>query len=422
MKIVYLAHSRIPSLSANSIHVMKMCGAFAALGHEVHLVLPDQDKESAGVADVFEHYGITHPFPITKVPMPHGKSGKKRLVAVDMAEVAHTAAPDLVYARHLRAALVATSMGLPVFYELHHLPEKAAGWIAAAKSVRQKVGAIKARYVDRKSKLATLHRAGALDEPGSVFERLIASPNFLRLIVITHALKQALLKLYPDLEGRIEVAPDGADLPPAQTSPAPLQGPAAELEVGYTGHLFPGKGMEILPGLAQLCPRTNFHIIGGRDEHLRYWKEVLAPERNVFFYGAVAPQAVPGYLQALDVCLLPNQPQLHVRSSGGTAGADIAPFTSPLKMFEYMAAGKAIVASDLDVLKEVLVHGQNCLLCRHDDPQEWANALSLLRDGAGLRRRLGSQALEDFCAHYEWRARARRIVRLFSECQKTAVR
>jgi hypothetical protein len=69
MKLVYLANTGIPSRAANSIHVMKMCQAFAKNGHDVTLILPDRRDVERDVADPFAFCGVAHCFQLTKLPV-----------------------------------------------------------------------------------------------------------------------------------------------------------------------------------------------------------------------------------------------------------------------------------------------------------------------------------------------------------------
>jgi glycosyltransferase involved in cell wall biosynthesis len=115
---------------------------------------------------------------------------------------------------------------------------------------------------------------------------------------------------------------------------------------------------------------------------------------------------VQGYLAAFDVVLLPNQRK--VTTSGGKG--DIGRWTSPLKAFEYMAAGKAILASDIPVLREVLEDGVNALLCEPDDIGSWLNALQKIGSQPEYRKALGLNARDIFERQYTWQARAENIV------------
>src|SRR5690606_28470778 len=83
-------------------------------------------------------------------------------------------------------------------------------------------------------------------------------------------------------------------------------------------------------------------------------------------------------------------------------------YTSPLKLFEYMAAGRPIVASDLHALREVLRHDENALLVAPDSPAALAEALRRLIDGRELSRRLAQRARQD-AAEYGWDTRALRL-------------
>ncbi len=97
--------------------------------------------------------------------------------------------------------------------------------------------------------------------------------------------------------------------------------------------------------------------------------------------------------------------QKHVAAS---SGGDIAAYLSPMKLFEYLACGRAILSSDLPVLREVL-NPDNAILLDAEDVEGWSNALRLLQNDAQLRAKLGEHARRD-AALYTWEARARAIL------------
>jgi glycosyltransferase involved in cell wall biosynthesis len=112
----------------------------------------------------------------------------------------------------------------------------------------------------------------------------------------------------------------------------------------YAGHLYGWKGADTLIGAARTAPTISFVIIGGTVEHVAAARLRSRTIPNLSFLGHQPKALVPKYLAAADVLLLPN-----VAST-----TESARYTSPLKLFEYMASGVPIVASDLPSLREIL--------------------------------------------------------------------
>jgi glycosyltransferase involved in cell wall biosynthesis len=115
----------------------------------------------------------------------------------------------------------------------------------------------------------------------------------------------------------------------------------------------------------------------------------------------VPPADVANHLSRADILVLPN-----------SANAVSSRYTSPLKLFEYLAAGRPIVASDLPALREVLRDGINALLVPADDPAALAASLLRLIQDRPLAARLARTAFDD-AALYSWDARAARLESLF---------
>jgi glycosyltransferase involved in cell wall biosynthesis len=177
--------------------------------------------------------------------------------------------------------------------------------------------------------------------------------------------------------------------------------------VGYAGRFLGGQtGIE--KGIGTLVEafealsadeslrRVYLALVGGPESCLdplraRLGERLLAP-------GMVPPDAVPGYLRAFDVCAM-----------APPWNDFFAYYTSPLKLFEYMASGTPLVASDLPSTAEVIRDGVNGLLVPPSDAAALADALRRLRDDPALGQRLAAQAARDVRA-YAWDARARRIL------------
>ncbi len=265
-----------------------------------------------------EQYGLLTPFEITWLPT------HPRLKRYDFAWQAVRAArawgAQAVYTWVPQAALLALWQHTPALLELHDRPTGRIGpWI---------------------------------------FRQVARHPGQKRLLFITQALRQV-LEREQNVRVRPEealIAPDGVDLERYANLPSAAEarrrlGLPEGLTAGYTGHLYPGRGMEVLVALARALPEVNFLWVGGRPSDVTQWRAQAAQMglANITLTGFVPNARIPLYQAAGDILLMPYERSVSVSGGGNTA--DIC---SPMKMFEYMAAGRAILSSDLPVLHEVL--------------------------------------------------------------------
>jgi glycosyltransferase involved in cell wall biosynthesis len=221
--------------------------------------------------------------------------------------------------------------------------------------------------------------------------------------VISHALAEEYLDLFGALvRGRVTVAPDGAD-PPNGDGLRPTS--AGGLTLGYVGNLYPGKGMEMIAKLAERLPGFRFQVIGGSQPETARWRGRVGAA-NVVFHGHVPHAEAQARMRACDILLAPFQRAVWI----GDEHAEIGRWMSPLKIFEYMASGRPMIASDLPVLREVLRHGANALLVDPEDPEAWVRAIEMLVADQELRHRLAAQARDDLARNYTWNQRAERIL------------
>ena len=370
MKIIYISNSIIPSRTANSIHVMKMCQAFAENGHEVVLLAPNRKHEyEANVEDIYQYYGVKENFKLKKLPHPSIRGGVYIYALFVFIYILLNRA-ELVYGRFLHGCYLASLAHPNIVFESH------------------------APIFERNNIQFKL------------FKRLIKRKSFKKLVVISQALKQVYLDNGYLSDDQILVAHDGADKPKDLITKAELKGNQSNVHVGYVGHLYQGKGVEVIANIAADLPSNiSVHIIGGLEKDIQYWQKKISHE-NIHFYGFIPQSEVWKYLNALDICLLPNQKVVH---SYGTdhKGQNISDYTSPLKMFDYMAHGKAIISSDLPVLREVL-NENNSMLVTPEEVDEWITAIKYL-ETVDNRSALAEQAYFDFYV-YSWSNRAQNIL------------
>jgi glycosyltransferase involved in cell wall biosynthesis len=368
MRIVCIASSQVPSDTANSIQVMKVCQAFTQLGHELLLLVPGSPPNDLDEAALWHHYGIRHPFAIEWL---EGRS--RRLFPWKAARQALQMDADLVYCWTLQAAVLAMLAGKPVLVELHDLPG----------------GRFGPRWL----------------------KWLLRLPGRKRLLPISAALSHA-LRLPEEVT---LIAPDGVDLERYSDLPDPsIARRQARLPdactVLCTGHLYAGRGAALFLSLAARFPASSFVWVGGRPVDVQTWID-LAAERgltNITFTGFVPNEDIPLYQAAADILLMPYGAAISTSSGGNTAR-----FCSPMKMFEYMASGRAIVTSDLPVLREVLDESMT-VFCPPEDAGAWGTALSRLIADPALRGQLGQRARQAV-ERYAWIERARRSLEAFHE-------
>jgi glycosyltransferase involved in cell wall biosynthesis len=362
MNILYLSGFFLPSRAAHGVHAMRMCQALAQNGHQVVLFGCRHKREPT--CDLYGYYGVDHTFAVKLLPGARVRGGTLVSLPSLYRELkGHTRRDTLVYARSIYGASLAARMGFRIVYETHAPPPHALiHWLE---------------------------------------KRLFKAEGFQKLIVISHRLE----RIYEGFYGRIRrvaVCPDAAQIPPADAPEYAWPCPTDRLQIGYVGHLYRGRGIDLILRCAGRRPDYAFHIVGGTERDIRRWKRQGGP--NVYFHGFVPPARVPAVLCRCDILLMPYQKGLSLSGRN----IDTSAWMSPMKLFEYMAARKAIIASDLPVLREVL-HEGNAILVSPDDLDGWLSALHRCEDPA-YRVRLATVAYEEFLANYTWDKRAARAL------------
>ena len=366
MRILYISNSIIPSRTANSIHVMKMCQAIAESGHEVVLIAPNKKINLENdILDVYEYYGVKKNFKIKKLWYPNF-IGRAILYSLSIFfYLIFSKKFNLIYGRFLFGCYLASLLKNDVFFEAHDpIYER--------------------RYLEY-----------------IVFKNLIKSSHLKKIIVISNELKEIFLKKKFLDQNKIFVAHDGADEVKNFDVKISLLGNKKNIKVGYVGNLYRGKGLEVVSSIYKKVKNDiEFHIIGGSKNDIEFWKNKI-DGGNVYFYGFVPQSELSKYINSLDICLLPNQMKLFISGVG-----NISSYTSPLKLFDYMSHKKAIIASDIKVLREVL-NEKNSILVKCDDFEEWINAIESLKTPLS-RKKIEDQALNDFHI-YSWSNRVKKI-------------
>lgn len=387
MKIFYIAPSVMPSRSAHSVHIARMCEALSATGHELFLFIKSPFQKYEKLKTTIEEY--------YKVNLAAGQiiaftGFGKTAITIQIAlmsvlqiclDAIRGHRPDIIISRNLYASfLMGFLFRQRIIFETH--------------------------YVERGFR--------------SLLQRSLLRCSWVKTVVVSWALKTYFTQRDNLPDKQIMVLPDAA--------PAGIKKLSAEEKrairfrycdkikfdqfravVGYFGHLYPGRGIEIIQHLAMLHPDVAFIVFGGNEEDLQKIKNRTLPS-NLYLMGYLQYSHVLHAMGMMDVLLMPYQKQVYI----GMGETDTAQWMSPMKMFEYMAVGVPFIASRLPVLEEVLVDGRNCLLAIPDDPVDWSNCLNRLLDNQELANRTAITAHEEYEKNYTWLIRAQKMIDLVS--------
>jgi glycosyltransferase involved in cell wall biosynthesis len=384
--ILSFADTRFPIERANGVQTMATCHALAARGHHVTLLVKG---DSAKVArDPFQFYGVA-PLPSLVIEAV-GAAGAKRLQMLWAGlRRALTSGVELIYTRDLGlAALLARvpkSRRPALVYESHGIaPIWAAARPALLGNAEPAPSARKLERLDRREAVVWRH-ANAY-------------------VTITQTLADDLGSRY-GTRNHVFVVPDGANPATNLHKPHPS---SSRVQAAYSGHLYPWKGVDVFLQALAAAPDVDGLIVGGHPgeadlARVRALADSLGLGHRLMIAGLLPPTEVSSALAGAEIFVLPN-----------TATAVSERYTSPLKLFEYLALGGAIVASDLPALREVLTHDQTALLVPPGDAAALAQALTTLAADRALRERLSAAALAR-SAHFTWARRAERLERAFTE-------
>lgn len=357
MKILY--HHRTLSKDGQNVHIEELIAAFRRAGHEVHVVGPTSYKDAAFGSDGGFASRIRHALPASVGELiEFAYSG---LAFYRLMKAYRAFRPDVLYERYnlflLSGAWLQKITGIPYFLEVN-APLAEERRLNSGLSLR-KLAHWCERYVWRAANV---------------------------VLPVTQVLANYVMAAGVTAR-RIQVLPNGIDL---KHFPRSLSGDAVRRKhgleqktvIGFTGFLREWHGLpaivDVMRTLTAQGYDLHFLVVGdgqGRPA-LEQAAKTAGIEDRITITGIVDRHEIPAYVASFDIAVQPKATE----------------YASPLKLFEYMALGRAIIAPDQPNLREILVDGKNALLFSPDDPASLANALSRLIVGADLRAEIGTGA------------------------------
>jgi len=371
MKLIYIANIRIPTEKAHGVQIMKMCEAFSNQGVEVKLVVPKRDNKIK--MNIWEYYNQKPNFEIEylritdfmKLEIPRisfflqSRSFLKSVLSYLKKEEF-----DLIYCRDLLFIKHLGKLNNNLFCELHSLPKSF-----------NKNDLSKAKGV----------------------------------ITITQGLKNDLIKKGVSKD-RIMVVPDGVDLNKFDINISKKEArekvklPLDKKIVLYVGHLYKWKGAHILAEAAKMMNNDiKVVFVGGTDKDMLEFKKKYGSIENIEIKGHISYSSIPFWMKSADVLVLPNSAKKDISEK----------WTSPMKMFEYMASKRPIVASDIPSIREIL-NKNNAVLVEPDNPKTLAEGINSILKKLNFSAKISMQAWKNI-SQYTWDKRAESILRFIKK-------
>lgn len=396
MNIAVLSAGRIPTERAHSIAVTKNANGFRKLGHSADLLTVEryyEAKNKHSIEDVNEYYDIDpsiqiqyfrdSPLFFLKDHKPIGyissllrklSAGRLKYVLDPerrMVDVCANGEYDFCYCRTYRSAYYAIQRGIPTVIESHN-PDPTH------------------RELSRVLNLAD-------------------KSSFRGLVTISEKLIERFVEYGVPAEKTLALQ-DGVDIerfksvPDQQAVRRQLSLPTTDDLVVYTGTLYKEKGIAHIIEVAAKMPDVTFVLVGGPDKKRKQWADRVRNDGldNIRFEGFVPMSTVPTYQSAADILVMPYDT---------TVEFDVMDIdtTSPLKMFEYLAAARPIISTDIPAISRTIDHGRNGLLASPNDTGEIALLIQRVLDDKEFATELGRNARET-AKRYQWKNRCQKII------------
>lgn len=320
MRISYLFNSSIPSHNAGSIQVIKTCEGLAAENHKVFLITPDTGLKT-GIKNFYDLKFLPKRIKL-KYFKVYPKGLKYYMFSIFSVIKAISLKADLFVTRNLFTLIVLNFLRKKTIIEIHH----------------------------------DLANEGRIVRFLYKNFRILNSKNILRVVAITKSVKRFLIQKHNVDKKKIKVIPSASSL--NFTFKALKK--KKKYRVGYFGSLEKSKGSEFVINLAKIDKINDYYIYGGQKDDI---KEIRKKNnyKNLFLKEFIPYKQLKFHLNKMDILIMPSN-KVTLRSLGGIG--NIAKYTSPLKLFDYLAAGKLIIISDLKVFNEIVQNNKHCIVMR----------------------------------------------------------
>jgi glycosyltransferase involved in cell wall biosynthesis len=349
--IYYVAELNLPSKSAYSIHVMKMCEAFSKLGFKINLFVISNKNTNL----IYKSYNLKEKFYINSIFNTFIKLNFIYRIIFSLKILLKNFEKNSIFiSRSIIFALIASAIKKKVILELHH----------------EITGFSKLFYN---------------------FLNSLNLINNLNYILLSKKLNK-IYKINSKKKIILDDAVNISDFKLKKTS-------KYKKTCVYIGSFFEGKGVEQIFRLAALNKDIKFHLYGDKN-----FLNVNKKLKNIKIFNFINYNKIPKTLSKYEIALMPYQKKVRGRGS-----IWLEKYMSPLKMFDYLAAKMIIIASDLKVYKHILVNNYNSLLLKINDDVLWSQKIRIMLKSNPKKNKLKSNAYKT-ANKYTWEKRCKKII------------
>ena len=378
--ITYLSNSRFPSEMANTVQIMNMCHAIAEYGYKVNLLKPYRFNQLSGAStDLFKFYNLSRKFDIHTVKFIDFSVLEKFIPSLIFRSLNYI--NNMLWENYL-VNYYLKNYNKHLIYLRHTLP------FAIHKISKLNIPAIVEFHGMPSDKYIKYYK--------NAFKN---SKKFIPL-ALTKLLAEDISEALNIDFNDILILPGAVDINKFGTNQIVFNNYEKKLNITYVGSLIPNRGVDTLIAAAQVLKELDFTIIGGVGEDLSKMK--LYKEKNglsnVNLLGFKSQEDLPLFYQEADILVLPmTGKEVHTTK-----------YSSPNKLFEYMASGKPIIASDLISIKEILKNNESILLFKPDNAKDLINKIKLLSSDPDLMIKLAKNS-KNLAKRYSWHNRVEKI-------------
>tara|TARA_B100001758_G_C18393928_1_gene604662 strand:- start:744 stop:1841 length:1098 start_codon:yes stop_codon:yes gene_type:complete len=361
MKICYISNSAMPSDNASSLQIVKMCEHLQILGNEVTLILPNTGFRTS----YYNFYNLKKNFNVIKC-----KKFNKFPIGINyylysIYSIYLSTKTNFKYyiTRNFFTAFLLLLIQKKVIFELHTDLN------------------IEGRFVRLLVK----------------YFKFLKYKNLVKLVCITNGVKNYYIKNKLINNKKTIILPSATELKFDLKKKINFN---KKLKIGYFGSFYESRGSKFIYNLAKIDDENNYYV------YTKLKKKKIHFLKNLFISDFLDRKKIVNKMKKIDIFIMPYQKGITAKGDVG----DISSFTSPMKLFDYLAAGKVIIASELKVLKEILTHNKNCIFIKNfTNIFDWKIAIKKLKNSPKKYNMLSKNAYM-LSKKYSYTIRAKKIL------------